>query len=172
MLACERYGEQECPRIVHELLRRSSLETRRITESNGWTAIDGLVHGTGNPAYDRLPASTPWKNCAIWQLLLSGYKRRNAPLVLPIAVELMALQEHELEKLKKWPSTWRGHDETVQLGFERLDAEADERRVAQLKREEARLLQEREREQGQGGGGGGDADEENEEKPCERGGSG
>lgn len=76
----------------------------------------------------------------------------------------------------------------MQLGFERLDAEADERPMAALRREEARLLGLlRAREAGEVGGsgdggaveeadpseraGGGEGDaEEEEEKPSESGG--
>ena len=76
----------------------------------------------------------------------------------------------------------------MQLGFERLDAEADERTMAALRREEARLLGLlRAREAGEvggsgdggaveeadpserAGGGDGDAEEEEEEKPERRG---
>lgn len=77
----------------------------------------------------------------------------------------------------------------LQLEFERLDAEADERPMAALRREEARLLGLlRAREAGEAGGSGdggaveeadpseragggeGDAEEEDEEKPSESGG--
>jgi hypothetical protein len=99
---------------------------------------------------------------AIRQLLLSGATclPHPAPVVLPIAAELMALQDVELEQLRSSAETWQGQYECVSYSFDRLDKEAEEARTVELK-EEARLLAElrgeegREpRRRGRGGAGG------------------
>jgi hypothetical protein len=95
----------------------------------------------------------------------------HTPIVVPIAAELMALQDVELEQLRSWPETWQGHYECVSYSFDRLDKEAEEARTVELKKEEARLLAELEEEGGSsgsdgegdgngGGGGGGGAPKE------------
>jgi ankyrin repeat protein len=147
--ACGRDAKDESPAAVLELLRRSSRETRRAVGENGWSAIDALVYDAeeeddedGDPLSRRLPPSTPWQTRAISQLLLSGATchDNHAPVVLPIAAELMALQDVELEQLRSWPETWQGHYECVSYSFDRLDKKAEEARTTKLLREEARLL--------------------------------
>jgi hypothetical protein len=159
--ACGRGAEDESPAAVLELLRRSSRETRRAVDHPGWSAIDELVYQVVNGDHlpRRLPASTPWKTRAIRQLLLSGVTCHDvhAPIVVPIAAELMALQDVELEQLRSWPETWQGHYQCVSYSFERLDKEAEDARTVELLRQEAellRLLRERQRRRGRGGGGG------------------
>jgi ankyrin repeat protein len=106
VFACGRGAEEESPAAVLELLRRSSRETRRAVDYRGWSTIDELVYDAeeeddedGDPLSPRLP---PWQTRAIRQLLLSGVTCRDdhAPIVLPIAAELMALQDVELEQLR------------------------------------------------------------------------
>jgi hypothetical protein len=110
--ACARRDEDESPAVVRELLRRSSRETRRAVDIRGYSAIDELVirgiGGADGPL--RSPPYTPWTTRAIRQLLLSGAtcKPFNARVVLPIAAELMALQDVELEELRSWAETWQG----------------------------------------------------------------
>jgi hypothetical protein len=187
--ACRHRDEDRSPAVVMELLRRSSRETRRAVDDRGSSAIDALLNrGIGgadaagpNPRPRRSPSSTPWKTRAIRQLLLSGAtcKPRHARVVLPIAAELMALQDVELEQLRSWAETWQGQYECVSYSFDRLDKEAEEARTVELKKEEAQLLAELEEEggssgsdgegDGNGGGGGGGAGKEAEEQEDDEG---
>jgi ankyrin repeat protein len=160
MCACGRGSDgRESSVAVLALLRASSCETLRASENNGWTPIDALVCQDAPPRLP--PSSTPRKTRAVRELLLSGVTCRDdhAPVVVPIAAELMALQDVELEELRSWAEKWQGHYECVSYSFDRLDKEAEEARTVELVKEEARLLAllrgEEEEEEGGGGGGGG-----------------
>ena len=131
---------------ILELARRTSPQYLRM-QLDCWpgplTALDFLL--------DR-PSNEPWWRYTVMLLLFKGvsYVQSNAKaaLVLPVAIELMALQEHELESLeagKRWG--WRGHDEVTGLVFDLQHASEEEATLARRREEVRPILEEHARRQ-------------------------
>ena len=151
MRACSYIPGNDDGEVVAEVLRRSSIETRR--------AAGGLY---GSSAPDHLAArflysSQPWHAPVLAEMLRSGvpFRPEHAPTLRPIAATLMQQQELDLEIFSSgrllWD--WRGHEAMVHLALQMQETRFYERRVAERQAEVRRLEAELQAQRGQGGGG-------------------
>ena len=145
LLCCslERDGE-----VFMELLRRSSIATRRSIDEHGRSALDRLVSSFREPR-------KPWHAAAMAELLRSGVPSRpeSARVLLPIAAFVMRQQETDLEIFRSgrllWD--WRGHEAMVHLALQMQETRFYERRVAECDAEVRRLEAELRARQRRGG---------------------
>jgi ankyrin repeat protein len=133
-----------------ELLRRSSIETRRATSRSGWSALDSL-------AFRMSYAPRPWHPPVTAELLRSGcpFQPRHAQELLPVAIPVMQEQELDLEIFRSgrlmWD--WRGHEAMVHLALQMQETRFYEEAVAERQAEVRRLEAELRARQSGGGGG-------------------
>jgi ankyrin repeat protein len=120
---------------VPELLRRSSIETRRAVDLVA-TALDYLASTFRyNPQ--------PWHAPALAEMLRLGvpFMPNNAPILFPIAASLMRQQQLDLTLYNDhnilWD--WRGHEAMVHLAFDMQDVRKAEQGTARREAEVRRL---------------------------------